>query len=157
MNLSELQKSSAQPKAGDVFVFQLRALPDRYFFGRVMRTDVSFGPLKNMPMIYLYRTNQATKLPVPALSKTELLTPPIATNALPWSKGYFETVASIPVHKDDLLERHCFKDSRGRFFDDDGRPTTPVASLPIGDYGLHSYRTIDDAISKALNIPLAPD
>jgi hypothetical protein len=28
---------------------------------------------------------------------------------------------------------------------------------PCGQLGLHSFRTIDDAVSEALGIPLAPD
>lgn len=156
MNMRILKRSRKAPQPGDVFVFQLEATPDRFNFGRVVRTDATIGFFRNVVLIYLYRQTSSDKEVAPSLRPSDLLVPPIATNALPWSKGYFETVSSAPLSQEDVLGQHCFKDSRGRFFDADGRNLSAASGL-LGDYGLHSYRTIDDAVSKALGIPLAAD
>ena len=87
---------------------------------------------------------------------TNLLLPPIITNKQPWTKGYFETIANYPVRKDEQLEVHCFKDSRGWYFNEQGKRLQGKTD-PVGEWGLHSYRTIDDAISIALGIPLSPE
>jgi hypothetical protein len=55
----------------------------------------------------------------------------------------------------DVLPQHCFQDSRGWYFDEQGN-RLHAAVEPVGQWGLHSYRTIDDEISKALGIPPAP-
>jgi len=79
------------------------------------------------------------------------------TNRLPWSKGYFEFVENRSLGPTDVLPQHCFKDDvRWGYRDERGdRLERPVE--PGGEWGLHSYRTIDDEISKALGIPLAPE
>jgi hypothetical protein len=60
------------------------------------------------------------------------------------------------LSKDDLLARHCFWDAaRGRYYDEDFKEL-PMPLEPCGDWGLHSFRTIDDALSEALGIPPAP-
>ena len=91
-----------------------------------------------------------------ALSAGELLVSPMMTNRLPWSKGYFETVAHWPIEPGDVLEQHCFQRWDGRYLDEWGNDLSgPVE--PVGDYGLHSFRTIDDEISDALGFERAPD
>jgi hypothetical protein len=87
---------------------------------------------------------------------TGLMVPPIMTNRLPWSKGYFENVDHWPFERGDVLEQHCFRRSNGQYFDE-ANHELPGPVEPVGDWGLHSYRTIDDEISEALRLPLAPD
>ncbi len=78
------------------------------------------------------------------------------TNKLPWSKGYFQTVDHWPLEPGDLLRQHCFlSGARARYFDEAGNEL-PGPVEPVGDYGLHSFRTIDDAVSDALGIDRAP-
>lgn len=154
MNLNVLRKSRIVPTAGDIFVFQLLPMPGRFFFGRVVRTDAVVGGFKNTVLIYLYKDTSPAKREIPALLPGNLLVPPLATNTLPWRKGYFESVARKPLSKGDVLERHVFRDAmRKRFFDDSGREIASASGL-VGSYGLHSYKTIDDEISKALGLPL---
>jgi hypothetical protein len=74
------------------------------------------------------------------------------TNTLPWSKGYFETVAHLPLSAEDVLPRHCFRSSSGKYFDEICNEL-PREEQPCGDWGLHSFRTIDDDVSDALGIP----
>ena len=150
VNMLVLKKSRKPLKAGDVFVFKMPATP--FFFGRVIRTDALIGPIRDNTLIYLYRASSPDKTKVPELSKNELLVPPIMTNRQAWLKGYFENVANRPLKPEELLESHCFFDDIwGRFYDDQNNEL-PGRIEPCGEYGLHSYRTIDDAVSKALGV-----
>lgn len=70
--------------------------------------------------------------------------------------GYFQHIENRTLSAMDRLPQHCFKNSYGLYFDQARNPLVgPVE--PVGVFGLHSFRTIDDAISEALGIPLAPD
>lgn len=152
MNLIVLNKSRRRLKAGDIFVMEP---PDEMFlYGRIVSTEARIASMEGCILIYIYRTRSVTKLPVPKLSSRQLLTPPLMTNTLPWRRGYFETIAHVALEAKDILEQHCFKDSRGRYFDEANNELyAPVE--PVGVWGLHSYRTIDDEVSKVLGIPLS--
>jgi hypothetical protein len=140
-------------REGDVFAFAVD--DERYFFGRVIRTGVSVGGFPGGVMIYLYRAASISKERVPRLRKEELLLPPLATNRLPWSRGYFETIASAELQPSDVLARHCFRNVKGEYLDEMSRPmSSPVE--PVGDYSLESFRSIDDLVSDALGIPPRP-
>jgi hypothetical protein len=154
MNLAVLMKTRRAPEVGDIFVMQP---PDgEVLFGRVIDTNANPLGVGGAVLIYVYRARSAAKTSVPELLRGQLLVPPMMTNKQPWTKGYFEHVESRPLSRMDRLPQHCFKDVRGWYFDQTGKrldgPTEPV-----GQWGLHSYRTIDDEISKALGIPLSPD
>lgn len=74
------------------------------------------------------------------------------TNTLPWSRGYFETLENRPLETGEVLREHCFRSSKGKYYDEHSNELSgPVE--PCGDWGLQSYRTIDDEISDALGIP----
>ena len=90
------------------------------------------------------------------LLREQLLVPPMMTNDLGWTKGYFEFVEHRELSPLNLLPQHCFKDSDGRYFDEkSNRLRAPVE--PVGQWGLQSFRTIDDDISKAIGIALVLD
>lgn len=131
--------------------------PDgKFLFGRVIETDANPLGVGGAVLIYIYRGRSADKSKIPTLLRSQLLVPPIMTNRQPWTKGYFEHLETRPLATMDRLPAHCFKDTHGRFFDEAGSLLTNVVE-PVGQWGLHSYQTIDDEISKALKIPLAPD
>ena len=154
MNLAVLKRTRRSPQAGDVFVMQP---PDgQYLFGRVVETDANPLGVGGAVLVYIYRGRSASKTEIPDLLRGQLLTPPLMTNRQPWTKGYFEHLETRPMTAMDRLPAHCFKDTYGRYFDEAGNQLTSAVE-PVGEWGLHSYRTIDDEISKALNIPLAPD
>ncbi|MCZ7627614.1 MAG: immunity 26/phosphotriesterase HocA family protein [Microthrixaceae bacterium] len=156
-NLQVLSPSRKKPKVGDVFALQL---PDgRYLFGRVISTEAMAGPsMGGAILIYVYRERSDQKeLPERAeLRPDRLLVSPIMTNQQPWTKGYFETIENLPVDGDDVLDQHCFRRWDGRYFDE-ALNELPGPIEPVGDYGVHSYRTIDDEISDALGFDRAPD
>lgn len=154
MNLKVLKKSNKAPAAGDIFVFQLIQLPEQCYFGRVIRTDAKVGGFNDTILIYIYRTSSKSKYDIPALSPTDLMAAPMATNRLPWRKGYFENIVNRKIKPADLLALHAFRSPlRDRIYDDNGFEVAPTTGL-IGINALHSYQTIDDEISKALGLPL---
>lgn len=152
MNLTVLKKSRASPAVGDVFVM---LPPDGLFlYGRVVAIDAKIGPMSDCYLIYVYSQRSKKKEEIPELLRGQLLTPPMMTNKLPWTKGYFETLEHRVIDPTDRLPKHCFVDTRGWYFDEyNNRLSAPVE--PIGERGLQSFRTIDDKISRALGIELA--
>ncbi len=134
--------------------------PDgRYLFGRVVSADANPLGVGGALLIYVYGSRSDDKRLIPALSPSCLLVPPMMTNKLPWSKGYFEFLENRTLLKEDTLKVHCFArtwTNPKQYFTEDGtRLPGPVE--PVGSWGLESFRTIDDKISKALGIPLAPE
>ena len=152
VNLEKLQRSRKKPNVGDVFAIRPKGQP--YLFGRVICTNAEVGGFPRGILIYLYKTPSPSKTAIPELRLDELLVAPLATNRLPWTHGYFETVSSRPLSASDRLRAHCFRDFTGRYFDEMGRPLSgPVE--PVGEFGLQSFRTIDDLVSDALGIERA--
>ena len=158
VNLAVLNASRRAPRAGDVFV--LRPAGHGFFVGRVIDPRANlFGFRGPVVLAYIYATEYDTPLiPAPAaMNYRDLLIPPLGTNRLPWSKGFFETIGNVPLRADDVLSRHVFHRTsldRDQYLDQAGNPVVP-ADEPIGTWGLDSYRTIDDAVSDALGIPRA--
>jgi hypothetical protein len=154
VNLAVLRRSRSKPEMGDIFV--LRPADGQYLFGRVVDTNANPLGTGGANLIYIYRVRSTVKSPPQPLLRGQLLIPPAMTNRLPWSRGYFERVDHQPMTRLDRLPQHCFVDTRGWYFDETGvRLPGPVE--PVGQWGVHSFRTIDDEVSKALGIPLSPD
>jgi len=157
-NLQILKPSRKAPMAGDVFAFRPKGRG--YFFGRVVRTDAKMQYMADSILLYLFATESATPQPPERLLVGDLLVPPLMTNRLPWSKGYFETVANRAFTPGERLPVHCFLDPSfkkySRYWDDSERELAEKLE-PCGVYALHSFRTIDDEVSEALGIPLVPD
>ena len=151
-----LRPSRAQPRAGDVFALRLDGL---FRFGRVISTDAMAGwNMTGARLIYVFR-HTATQAAVPdrvEMTPEQLLVPPLMTNNLPWSRGYFRTLINLPIEAGEALPRHCFRASTGRYYDDMAKEL-PGPIEPVGEWGLQSYRSIDDVLSSALGLPLAPE
>lgn len=159
-NLQVLKSSRKKAQRGDVFTMQLP--DDSFLFGRVVSTEAKWTLAAGADpaiLIYIYRErSRVAELPaVTALKADQLLVSPMMTNQLPWSKGYFQTLANMSLEPGDVLPQHCFLSaSRGHYFDEHGNEL-PGPVEPVGDYALHSFRTIDDQVSDALGIPRVPD
>ena len=165
MTLQVQTPSRKRLKAGDIFVMKI--LDKGYLFGRVIRTDALGGaagndfdvPRKgNLNLIYIYEGLHDSKEPIPGLCKEELLVPPIVTNRLGWSSGYFETVDSRELEEEDVLRPHCFSLGKprgpdGMYYDEYGNRLDREYP-PTGLDGLSSYVGIDARISKALGLPI---
>lgn len=135
----------------------LRPKEHDYLFGRVVKIVPKMLLGIKGPLIYIYKTRSPTPTPVPELNTGDLLVPPIGTNFLPWSRGYFQFIEHRPLCPSDVLKSHCFYDpSRRKCYDEEGGELAKRTE-PCGFFGIESYRTIDDAVSRALGIPLVPD
>jgi hypothetical protein len=108
-------------------------------------------------LIYVYEDIKENGSPERgALRPDMLLLPPIFINRLPWTKGYFHTVAHWPLRAHDLLPRHCFSHFSGKYVDENGE-NLPGPTEPCGEWVLMSYRMLDDLVSDAVGIPRAPE
>ncbi len=153
-NLQILAPSRKAPKAGDIFV--CRPIGRGYFFGRVVATDARIRTMQDCTLLYVFRIESETKTPPERLSVMQLLVSPLMTNRLPWSRGYFETVAHRALEPGERLPVHCFHDLSFKRYErywDEYNHELPGKKVPCGTYALDSYRTIDEAISDALGIP----
>ena len=154
MNMRVLEKSRKKAKRGDFFGFQM--FNGECLGGRVIRTDARIGPMQNCLLIYIYNQIEEKLEDLFPQGLDHLLLPPLLTNRQPWLKGYFKTLSNIPLNSEDVLPRHCFWDFRRSYFDEyNNKLCSKVA--PCGEYGLQSYRTIDDLVSTILKLPLSKD
>jgi hypothetical protein len=158
-NIRILQPSRKRLSAGDVFAISLP--DDSFLFGRVIATDLprERAPMPGANLVYIYDLRaDAPEPPLDKLTVDRLLIPPLFINRLPWSRGYFHTIRSTEMTPNDQLSRHYFWSvARRTYVDETGQPVDFVPPPPVGDWGLHSFRTADDAISEVLGFPLVPD
>lgn len=151
MNLTVLKKTRRAPEVGDIFVMQPK--DGKYLFGRVFDTNANPLGVGGAVLIYVYSNRSTVKTPVPELRSEQLLLPPMITNKRLWTMGYFEFLENRLLSPADHVPQHCFKDVSGRYWDARGQRLSGPTE-PVGVWGLHSYRTIDDDISTVLGIPL---
>lgn len=156
-NLVRLSPSRKPLADGDVFTLQIKAVG--HLFGRVINAAAEAGPMgPGANLVYIYDTVSDTPDPPSAsLTRDSLLVAPLFINRLPWSRGYFETVASMTLGRDDVLAVHYFRRFNGQVLDEAGAEVqVPRRSkVPVGQWGLNSYLTVDDAVSDALGIERA--
>ena len=154
-NFRKLKISRKWPEPGDIFC--LLMIDGLYLFGRVINIALEReGPGYNDVLIYIYDERSSEKSPpMEALVPSRLLIPPVFTNRRGWTMGFWETVASQPLTRFDMLRQHCFRRFDDVFFDEAGNRLFQRHE-PCGDWAIKSYRAIDDLVSEALGIPLAP-
>lgn len=155
MNLALLQPSRRVLENGDIFVMQP---PDGlYVYGRVVDIEaLAESDMSSCVLIYLYAKRSQLKRSIPRPNPQKLLLPPLITNRLPWTRGYFEYLETRKLTPRDVLPQHCFSTPDDEYFDEKARPLKEPVE-PVGQAGLHSLKSIDDEVSLALGIPLAPE
>ncbi len=157
-------------------------MPDgRFLFGRVVRTLTRSDRLA---LVYVFRYLATGPIAPARLLVSDLLIPPATINRIGWSRGFLSTIDNRPFEAGERLTTHYFRGldpepsagqgrsrirrALGRFLpqrgidaafeDEDGQPLgQPPPGTPIGEAGIGNYRTLDDQVSTALGIPLAPD
>jgi len=94
------------------------------------------------------------------------LIPPCFVNKLGWSRGFFENVGHRELSEEEVHNIHCFWSPQIKLKERVIRETRYMNEMgqeldgphePMGQYGLANYRIVDDEVSRALGIPLAPD
>lgn len=157
-NIQVMRASRKKPMAGDVFAIRL---PDEtHLFGRVIGADIKDprrAPMPGAYLIYIYNERSVSQEPdLAKLTPDRLLLAPVFINQMPWTKGYFATVAQGDLKPSDRLEQHCFWRASQGIFVDENRTPLPREVHPCGEWGLASYRLLDDLISDALGMPRVP-
>lgn len=155
-NIRFIAKSRKVQRPGDVFVMLLPN--ERYLFGRVIATDAQLFAMTKVVLVYIFKTQQVGKQlsDRDELQTDRLLIPPVFTNRLGWSRGFFETIDNLPFLDGERLEQHSFLHPlHDRHYDEYSKPVSnPVE--PIGMFAVGNYRTIDEHISDALGFEPAP-
>lgn len=136
-----------------------------HLFGRVISTSARWtlaegGGTTNL--VYVFRIQSLMKeLPDRRhLQADNLLIPPQLVNRLGWSRGYFETLETLPFAPGEVLPVHCFQTNSPvggpRWFDAAANELSgPVP--PVGVWGGGNHRTLEDEVCAALALPLAAD
>lgn len=158
-NILPGKKTRRKPEPGDIFSFQMEQFPERFYYGRVVATDTKIGNMSVgiVNLFYVYKTFSLHESDIPSLKPSDLLLPPLGTNDIPWKRGYFKVIKSMPIAEGDLLPVHCFySPSRDRYVDEYGNQLAgPVE--PVGFNGVSGLLGIDNDISSALGVPIKPD
>ncbi|WP_232088955.1 Imm51 family immunity protein [Streptococcus suis] len=99
-----IKKSKAQPCEGDIFVVSV--IEGQYLYGRVLQANIkskasSFFNQKNVIVIFNQRTESLSLENYHADYSDLLIRPMIVDNAY-WSRGYFYTVANIPLTEEEI-------------------------------------------------------
>ncbi|MFE5321501.1 Imm26 family immunity protein [Paenibacillus sp. NPDC056579] len=81
-----MKSSRKRPTSGDTFVIQ--PMEGRYFFGRVVLTNIeSKHPFfKGWNLLYIYNKSSIKKEVPPDLTQSELIIPPVIINNQGWAK-----------------------------------------------------------------------
>ena len=158
-NLVFMSKSRPTLQAGDVCEFRLLDGPFR--FGRVIIPDVKDSPLSGMNLVYIYTATSDDRdaPPLAEMTLDRLLVGPLFVNRQGWLRCYFLNVAHTEIGPHDQLDNYCFESTildHHRYFDLHGQ-RIPERFEPCGEWGACSHRTVDDIVSEALGLPLAPD
>lgn len=155
--LRVIKRSRHRPSVGDIFVMQLRG--GDFLSGRVILAEPprAKAPGPATYLIYVYRNRKRDALiDWDRLGPEQLLLPPVWINRLPWTKGYFVTVANTPIREADLLGEHCFLDHlTGRYVDETGTSRASRVE-PCGSWALSSYKSLDLRIGDALGMARPP-
>lgn len=158
-NLVFLRKSRPKLQVGDVFAFRL--LDGPYRFGRVIIPDVKDSNMAGANLIYVYTASSDDRdhPPMAEMTPDHLLVGPLFVNRQGWLRGYFVNVTRTVVGPQDQLNDYCFRRAlldRHTYVDLRGQ-RVPERFEPCGEWGIVSHRGVDDIVSEALGLPLAPD
>lgn len=156
--LFQKQKTSRRKTVpGDVFSIKI---PDGYLLGRVVANNAKSSPWDEpqLQLLYIYAGVRKDLKSVTAedFRPPNLLIPPVLTNRMGWTRGYYETLTNIPLESADLLKRHVFREpGKQNYWDENSEPVEESdisdASL-VGLQALQSYFTTEDRISRALGL-----
>jgi hypothetical protein len=151
MNLQVIRTSRAAPEVGDIF--RMRLVDSTYLFGRVINTEVKFATGFDAILVHVYQSrNTSGEPPLGEMTIDRLLIRPYLVNRLPWSRGYFETVAKGPLPSSARPAGLCFySQAFGTYRDENG---LEIASRvePCGLWALGNHVTVDQVITGALDL-----
>ncbi len=147
--LIRMKPSRLKPNEGDIFVIQPKE--GFYYYGKVIRTNIlNKDPMINgWNVIYIYNKLSKEVVLPDILDPQQLLIPPQIVNNQGWLKGYFMTVGSSQITKNDIIDYGFWDVFRKRFVNEEG---TLLGYEPKiwADYGLGSYGIVGHDVQEAL-------
>lgn len=153
--LKVIKKTKNKPKEGDIFLVSPRE--GIYYYGRVLKTEIkhitndTFIHGKNLVFIF---KNKTKTLDISNYSQNyeELLIGPEIVDATYWTKGFFYTIANIPIDNNEKeLDYGFYSIGKGKFFKEDGYELKHQPSF-LGTYGIATITGIARNIEKELII-----
>ncbi len=150
-----IKKTRDKPKEGDVFL--VRPREGIYFYGRVHKTEIehiandTFINGKNMVFIF---ENKTTSLDLSEYSPNydKILVGPEIVDDSYWRRGFFFTIANIPIDEyEKNLDYGFYSFGRGGFYKEDGRKLLHQPRF-MGTYGIATITGIAYKIEKELII-----
>jgi hypothetical protein len=156
-NFMQLRKSRHKPVPGDIFAGNI--LRQRWIVGRVIRCGFTHATAQNCVLLYVYRLCPTDLMSIVTPILPELLIPPffMLSNML-WTRGMVTHIRNSPLQASEVLPRHVFRSMTvHKYVNEEGKPVSPPTSNEI--VGVDAYRgwgSIDDEVSRALDVPLHP-
>jgi len=153
--LKVIKKTKCKPKEGDIFLVSPRE--GIYFYGRVFKAEIkhiandTFINGKNAVFIFKCKTRTldlSNYLP----NYEELIIDPVIVDDIYWRKGFFYTIANIPI--DDYekeLDYGFYSIGKGKYFKEDGHELMHQPQI-LGTYGIATIIGIARNIEKELII-----
>ena len=146
-----MKKSRKKPCVGDVFVLQ--PYEEKYYFGKVIQTNLESTDsfVKGMNLIYIYDFCSNEKKMVDDFDSKELLISPMVVNNQPWIKGYFETIGSNAVTMREQNIDFGFWDVIREKYVDINRKELDKQPTYCSIFGLGSYGAVEKEFYKAID------
>lgn len=153
----EIQRRAKKP-AVDGDVFSLRLKGGKYLYGVVINGKVPMLDWVGV-LVYIYKFESTDRIvpPKESIGTKQLLIPPVILDPACWRTGVVETFHHFDLESVPRLAKHCFWDVVDEQYVDELGNSVPRKSDPCGTYGIAPPRGLDNDVSRALGIPLAPD
>lgn len=131
---AEQRPSRRKTVPGDVFSIKI---PDGYLLGRVVANTAKSSPWDEpqLQLLYIYTgvRKDLESITLEDFRPPNLLIPPVLTNRMGWTCGYYETLTNIPLESADLLKRHVFREpGKQNYWDENSEPVEESESQMLG-------------------------
>jgi len=153
--LKVIKRTKYKPKEGDVFLVSPRE--GIYFYGRVLKTKIkhltndTFVDGKNVVFIFKCKT-RVLDLSNYIPNYEELIIGPVIVDEIYWRKGFFYTIANIPIDDHEKeLDYGFYSIAKGKFLKEDGRELMHQPQI-LGTYGIVTITGIARNIEQELII-----
>ena len=155
--LKVIKKSNLKPVTGDIFVLSPRE--GIYFYGKVMVANIvrkvpdTFVEGQNVIFIFKSNTHEKT-IDNYVPDYDDLLIPPAIVSDIYWKKGYFHTIANIPLTDEEKdLDFGFYKiHFKGNFFCRETGEVLDKEPRILGGHGITTITGIATEVERELII-----
>ncbi len=167
-NLMQLPKSRHIPISGDIFAAKM--ISRGWLIGRVIKHNIRNRFADGCVLLYVYAgvRDVIDNVQTPIVPKL-LIRPMLMCDNVLWKRGLVVHVRNEVLQTNEVLRRHIFRsfsvvkdadtgeDVCYPYVNEEGkRLSRPRKDEIVGEDGFAGWRTFDDEISSALNVPLHP-